>query len=54
MIISMVKKGNYRTLMNRSHDLSILKVFRIDLKVITINYWISQPNLTWILPMIQK
>ena len=55
MIISMVKKDEYQPLIiNRSHDKGILKVLRIDLKIITNNYRISQPNLIWILSRIQQ
>ena len=50
----MVRKGEYQTLIKRSHDIGILKVFRVDLKIITSNYCISQPNLIWILSRIQK
>ena len=52
MIVSMVKKGEYQQLINRSHDIGILKVLRIDLKIITNNYCISRPNLIWILSRI--
>ena len=48
MITSMVKKGVYQPLINRFHDVGILKIFRIDIKIITSNCCVGRPNLPYI------